>query len=334
MKLNDHSPRDTPSTVVQSRSDTPPRPDHSCPDTQGASVHIAHGTQTASDHPTPDAQKASDPADRRLSPKTYVPGQLPTDAQFDGATSSVPPHDPLPSPIDRIVALSDVYRYCTMQANGIKTRALSRVRTAMGYSPKLEHASKIVAAAQKAYRDGVKGEGEYVAVVARAEEAQEGFLLDKKAAEKARLKLAAELPVAEWVGSVKGFGLGNLCNILGETGDLDLYDNPAKVWKRMGVAVIDGIAQGKLPKNAPAELWIEHGYVRYRRSTLWTLGDCLIKKQNDYRELYLQRKEHEAAREEVKTPMHAHRRAQRYMEKRALRDLWCHWTGREDPWHA
>jgi hypothetical protein len=59
---------------------------------------------------------------------------------------------------------------------------------------------------------------------------------------------------------------------------------------------------------------------------VWTIGDALIKGNRDgYRRLYLERKALEAERPEVETKMHAHRRAQRYMEKRLLRDLWREW---------
>lgn len=136
--------------------------------------------------------------------------------------------------------------------------------------------------------------------------------------------IAATLPVAAWVKSVKGFGFGNLALIVGECGDLGNYSTPAKVWKRMGLAVINGVAQGKLPKGSPKELWIEHGYNKERRSVAWNLGQCLIKKDNAYRALYDERRVIEDAR--CETPMAAFRRAQRYVEKRAIRDLWVRWN--------
>lgn len=137
-------------------------------------------------------------------------------------------------------------------------------------------------------------------------------------------KTAVALPVWDaWGKAVRGFGAFGLGLIVGEAGDLALYSNPAKLWKRMGLAVMDGRAQGRPEKGAGAEEWIEHGYNPLRRSVVWTIGDALIKQGEAYRTIYLERKELEAGRCETK--MHAHRRAQRFMEKRLLRDLWVEW---------
>lgn len=144
-------------------------------------------------------------------------------------------------------------------------------------------------------------------------------------AEKHMVKLAKTLPVWEWAQEVHGFGALGLAIIIGEAGDLSAYPQKGHLWKRMGVAVLDGIRQGGLRKGAAAEDWIEHGYNRQRRSRLFTIGDSLIKKQNEYRFLYLDRKEIERRKLPDATPMHIHRRAQRYMEKKLLRDLWSAW---------
>lgn len=155
--------------------------------------------------------------------------------------------------------------------------------------------------------------------------------------------LAAQLPVWSFFGEgVKGFGARSLAVILAETGDLLKYSTPSRVWKRMGLAVLDGVRQGGLPKSAHAAEWIAHGYSRTRRSMMFVIGDVLVKNQNPYREIYLARKEIErkkaAERGLIVAPSakipekrkseyisdgHIHRRAQRYMEKRFLRDLWC-----------
>lgn len=162
-------------------------------------------------------------------------------------------------------------------------------------------------------------------------------------------RLARTLPV--WGGfaeGVRGFGAASLAIIVAEAGDLSLYPKKGHLWKRMGVAVLDGTRQGGLAKTAPKDAWIAHGYNRERRSRLWTIGDTLIKAQGPYREVYLARKEYERKRAEAngltvapsaKIPAkraaefmsdgHVHRRAQRYMEKRLLRDLWQAWNHRK-----
>lgn len=141
-------------------------------------------------------------------------------------------------------------------------------------------------------------------------------------------QLATNLPIWPTFGEpIRGFGPVSLAIIVAEAGDLANYATESKLWKRMGVAVMGDVRQGGLAKGASAEQWIAHGYNRQRRSRLWNIGDALIKGNRDgkYRQCYLKRKEYELAREPEMKPIKAHRRAQRYMEKRLLRDLWRAW---------
>lgn len=158
-------------------------------------------------------------------------------------------------------------------------------------------------------------------------------------------RLAKSLPVWPMFGEpIKGFGARSLAVIVGEAGDLSLYSNPAKLWKRMGLAVMNGTRQGGLRKSAGADEWIAHGYNAKRRSFMFVIGDVLVKNQSKYRDLYLARKDIERAKaaerglivapaakipakrkDEFMSDGHIHRRAQRYMEKRLLRDLWSAW---------
>lgn len=143
----------------------------------------------------------------------------------------------------------------------------------------------------------------------------------RKAREKEMTKLATALPHYDWVQGVRGFGPLSYGQLLAETGALTNYENPAKVWKRMGLAVIDGERQRKIAGDKA----LEHGYSPRRRSIVWNIGDCIIKAGSpQYRPIYDHQKEIELARCETKG--HAHNRAKRYMEKRVLRDLWEEWA--------
>src|SRR5262249_44139760 len=100
-------------------------------------------------------------------------------------------------------------------------------------------------------------------------------------------KLAKTLPVAAWAKfpERRGFGLLSLATIIGETGDLNNYPNPAKVWRRMGCAPFtsDGKTlmgatwksgrEGKLSSDE----WEEYGYSPRRRSVMFVIGECLVK---------------------------------------------------------
>jgi hypothetical protein len=140
--------------------------------------------------------------------------------------------------------------------------------------------------------------------------------------EKAMAKLAAGLPTFGWMESINGFGAFGMAQIIGECGDLSNYANPAKVWKRMGLAVFDGKAQRRTTDKDAA---MAMGYSPERRSIMWNIGDSLLKQQNEFRALYLERKAYERQKAPDLTKMRWHRRAQRYVEKRLLRDLWRAW---------
>lgn len=160
--------------------------------------------------------------------------------------------------------------------------------------------------------------------------------------EKAMETAAKKLPdgVLEWVGATKGLGLPGLASIVGEAGNLSNYPTHSKLWKRLGLAVIEGERQQR-KKGAASK---KHGYSPSRRSVIWTLGNSMFKTGDDYADLYRQRKEVEVAKAEAeglevrpsaripekdkdrcRSQGHIHNRAKRYMEKCLIRDLWRVW---------
>ncbi len=140
--------------------------------------------------------------------------------------------------------------------------------------------------------------------------------------EKPLEKLVKTLPVWPWVQAQRGFGALSFAVVVGEAGDIGSYANPGKLWKRMGLAVFDGKSQRK---SANKEEALRQGYSPQRRSFMYVVGDCLIKAGGDYKAVYDARKAYEVARDPEIAKLHAHRRAQRYMEKRLLRNLWQAW---------
>lgn len=142
----------------------------------------------------------------------------------------------------------------------------------------------------------------------------------RKQIEKRIEVLAEQLPLGDFVEETRGFSWGSAASIIGETGDLNNYATVARLWKRLGLAVIDGERQRRV---GGAEAFT-HCYVPHRRAIVWNVGACLIKTGNKhYRAIYDRRKEYESDR--VKTKGHAHNRAKRYMEKRFIKDLWIEW---------
>lgn len=148
-----------------------------------------------------------------------------------------------------------------------------------------------------------------------------GFRPERAAIEKRLRKLARELPFWPWVGEVKGFGDLNLAAIVGEAGEIASYRNPSCLWKRMGLAVINGERQRRKTDAAEAEA---HGYNPRRRTVAYLLGDTLIKAGdgNRYRPVYTDRRARTAETHPDWIKAHSHNDAAQVMVKRALRDLW------------
>lgn len=181
-------------------------------------------------------------------------------------------------------------------------------------------------AADKLYAAIEGGEAHPAAVACTAlfmarlplEEARKGY-------EKHLTKLGKRLPIAHMADSIRGIGHLALAKIVGECGDLSAYKSVSAVWKRAGLAVIDGERQRKVSGDAA----LLHGYSPQRRSTLWNIADPMLKAQGKddaagpYRRLY---DAHKAAQLEKGLPLiHAHNRAMRYMTKALLKDLTLEW---------
>ena len=152
----------------------------------------------------------------------------------------------------------------------------------------------------------------------------------RKITEKRLVNLAKTLPIVHMVDQIKGLGLPGLAAIVGEAGDLSKYKSVSAVWKRCGLAVIDGQIQRRVKDAKEAAI---HGYSPSRRSVLWTLTDSLFKAQSagmkdgaepgPYRALYDQLKAVDLAN--GLTKLHSHRRACRRMTKALLEDLTLEW---------
>jgi hypothetical protein len=210
---------------------------------------------------------------------------------------------------------------------GVDLRLGAHLRRVLGWRKDLPEDERKAIAAEAA-RMMEDGDGPYEKMIAASHAAREIFAENEEAARKEMAKLAKQLWVWDNFGAqIRGFGEVSLAVIVAEAGDLSNYAAEAKLWKRMGLSAGQNRVPPGLSKEQRAEAWIERGYNPRRRSHMWNIGDALIKGNRDgkYRTLYLARKEYEHARDPEMSKMHAHRRAQRYMEKRLLRDLWRAW---------
>lgn len=177
--------------------------------------------------------------------------------------------------------------------------------------------------------------------------------------EKSMCALADQLPVAEWCKKPeqRGFGTSSrlfLAIVIGETGDLSNYPNPAKVWRRLGCAPwsFDGKTQmgatwrsgkgGKLPSDE----WEKFGYSPRRRSIAFLIGEGIVKqngasKDGDsdvetdssihrpcgpYRKRYDEAKTAFKANHPDYSDLRCHRHAMLLATKLLLKNLWIEWN--------
>jgi len=161
----------------------------------------------------------------------------------------------------------------------------------------------------------------------------------RKAIEKQMELSVKELPVCEWWCSHRGCSFLGLATVIGEAGNLSVYSEPGKLWKRMGLAPYEknGVtrAMGQWMRHK-ADLtkkeWEKAGYCPRRRASMFVIGMAIkMQKSGTYREIYDQEKAKKVEQKKGDKewpPIRLDRHAQRYMEKRLLGDLWKQWNPR------
>jgi hypothetical protein len=154
-------------------------------------------------------------------------------------------------------------------------------RVYFGYHTGLKETerTKAISAAEKLIKAIEKGGTSHPsAMIVRATgDAAKPWEEIERETEKLLVKLARNLPAYAWVKQVRGFGALSFARIIAETGDLSGYDNPAKVWKRLGLAVIDGRAQRRTRDKEGAA---EQGYSPRRRAVAYVAFEPVIKAQS------------------------------------------------------
>lgn len=162
-------------------------------------------------------------------------------------------------------------------------------------------------------------------------------------AEKEMRRLSETLPVWKWSVGVKGFGALGVAIIAAEAsgprGDVGSYATKERLWKRLGLAVIEGSRQRRVTDAAAAE---QHGYNPRRRSEIWTIADSMFRHQwaganeeagtaphpvGPYGAVYMRRKSHTEGREW--TGGRRENDARRVMTKALIEDYWRVWRGME-----
>ncbi len=184
-----------------------------------------------------------------------------------------------------------------MQAN----RLQALVAGTIGYHSGMKEADRIKMFAQSATLINQIAAGEVTsnarAIVMTHKVGIEELERMQRELEKSMVKMAKTLPVAAWVErpEQRGFGMLFLAIVIGETGDLANYANPAKVWRRLGCApwtkngeTLMGATwksrgKSKTFTKLTAEEWEGMGYNPRRRSIAYLIGEGLMKQNGSIR---------------------------------------------------
>lgn len=134
-------------------------------------------------------------------------------------------------------------------------------------------------------------------------------------------RLAKQHPMNDWVtNQAKGLSLRSFCILFGITGPLDRFPNVAKLWKYLGLAVVDGAA----PKRTRGQ---KLDYSPHGRTRCYIIGESIVKAGGGgkYRDSYDTKKAYYHETRPDWTLAHAHRAAMRYAVKELLKDMWVEW---------
>lgn len=177
----------------------------------------------------------------------------------------------------------------------------------------------------------VKGEGTLTdtAMTMPIAEAYLHLLQSRAETAKILVKLGETAMHAETILKVRGLAGGSYAAILAEAGPITNYSNPAKLWKRFGLAVDGDRRQGNLAGLSAEDRTakgVADGYSPRRRALLKIVSDNVIRASDvTYRKVFDEYKEAQLAKGLSKG--HANNRALRYVAKRILLHIWQIWHG-------
>ena len=255
----------------------------------------------------------------------------------------------LAATISELIALQRQRRFCIVSQSRCDRSVESFIAQLLGYNKDADAKErKAVFAKASAFRKEVeKGGGQSpgedqatfalspaIPLILLSANAREAWDKQRNQVEKRMRKLAQTLPGWSYASTIKGLGDKSYAILIGECGDWSNYATKERVWKRLGLAVIDGERQGRRSNGEEAA---KHGYSPKRRSEAWNVADSLFKHQwrgakedapagpiGRYGEIYAARKAATVNREDW-TPARRDNDARRVMTKALIEDLWKAW---------
>lgn len=339
--LSDAAVQPSPKGAPRRRASAAAHEDHAAGQSSGAASAGVDGPDKSRD---PDASRSSTAKSPKGATKKVGPGQKYDGAQQGAAEPDLRFADPL---VREIVQMHRQRRRWIKARNALILQAKATGRALVEGGDKAKGSSLYNRAMACAFDEGER-HMEWAFLPFRS--AISAFDAEIKPLERHLEKLAKRLPIAPFIAGVRGVGLGSLAAIVGEAGDLSAYRTVSGVWKRLGLAVIDGERQRKC---VDAEKALAHGYAPERRSIMWNVGNGLIggmghgkrplvgedislrEDWSEYERMFVERLRIEAARDpdDMRDPVdgkesysqRAAARAKRYVEKQFLLRLTVEW---------
>lgn len=161
--------------------------------------------------------------------------------------------------------------------------------------------------------------------------------------------------MADWIAEQRGIGLPGFARLLGVTGNIDRFPTVSKLWKYLGLHVVDGHA----PKREKGVPWTHTGctfahlrtckpdcvtdhhpncsphgvgtaYAPQGRVICHQIGEAIVKVGGDgpYRRAYDEKKVYYEAERPEWTQARRHNAAMRYAVKELVKNLWIEWHTR------
>lgn len=305
----------------------------------------------ATDALLPPSPIPDQPVGEGAKPVSTTVVDVPRTPMEQGAISAVSTRSrvPLAPLLSELAELQSQRTFCIKSQSRCDRSTEALIARTLGYDPTAEEKSrKAVWKQASAVRKAVEsGEGQVLCgdqaatalsacspIILLSAQSRAAWDAHRAQVEKRMRKIARQLPVWAFVEPIKGFGDLGLAIIVAETGNLSNYATKERVWKRLGLAVINGERQ---QRKAGADAAAAHGYSPRRRSEVWSLcSDSMFRHQwraekdgvaagpsGPYGEVYARRKAHTETREW--TLGHRHNDARRVMTKALIEDLWKAW---------
>ena len=194
--------------------------------------------------------------------------------------------------IAEIRELQQQRRFCIKSQSRCDRSVESFITRGFGYTTDLDAKARVAMFARAAeFRRKVEKDGEgqgwavsnghhahapAVPLILLSAQSRQSWDAYRKQIEARMRLLAKTLPVWPWADNVRGLGELGVAIIIGEAGDPANYPRIECLWKRLGLAVIDGERQ---QRKSSAEVAAAHGFNPSRRAEIWTIGDSLFRSQ-------------------------------------------------------